>query len=390
MAWFPVLPAERAAPVRPGPLPEGRPGPAPVQHVNVKYFRNENRPPYSRTRPGRRRGHGRQRLTQPGAAVGQPGQPGWMSRPRPAAEAAAASALLSAVNALPAGQVHAYPDSNAWAANGPAVAGGRSMLAGDPHLPQTIPSIWYQVALSAPGYAVSGVSVPGPARRPPRPQPAHRLVPHRHPEPGHAVLHRADQQVPARAVLLGRRVAADAPGALHDRGPGRRRAAADGGPDRARPGHDPGRADHLGGLDGQCPLTRPGRPAGHQYRARLGPVPRGAGGLAGALAELRVRRRPGPHRRDLGRVLPGGPPRPALAADAGHRRGRRGRGYPVRGGPAGLRPAGARAGHGQPAPGRRRRTRTTSGPPPTSSTRATGPARSTRRCRLAGGWAATG
>ena len=35
------------------------------------------------------------------------------------------------------------------------------MLAGDPHLPQTIPSIWYQVALSAPGYAVSGVSVPG-------------------------------------------------------------------------------------------------------------------------------------------------------------------------------------------------------------------------------------
>ncbi len=65
------------------------------------------------------------------------------------------------MNALPAGQVHAYPDSNAWAANGPAVAGGRSMLAGDPHLPQTIPSIWYQVALSAPGYAVSGVSVPG-------------------------------------------------------------------------------------------------------------------------------------------------------------------------------------------------------------------------------------
>ena len=73
----------------------------------------------------------------------------------------AASALLAQVNALPAGQVHAYPDSNAWAANGPAVAGGRSMLAGDPHLPQTIPSIWYQVALSAPGYTVSGVSVPG-------------------------------------------------------------------------------------------------------------------------------------------------------------------------------------------------------------------------------------
>ena len=56
------------------------------------------------------------------------------------------------MNGLPAGQIHTYPDSNAWAANGPAVAGGRSMLAGDPHLPQTIPSVWYQVALSAPGY----------------------------------------------------------------------------------------------------------------------------------------------------------------------------------------------------------------------------------------------
>jgi penicillin amidase len=35
------------------------------------------------------------------------------------------------------------------------------MLAGDPHLPQTVPSIWYQVALSAPGLSVTGVSVPG-------------------------------------------------------------------------------------------------------------------------------------------------------------------------------------------------------------------------------------
>ncbi len=84
-----------------------------------------------------------------------------------AAGATAASALLAQVTqlaqvkGLPVRPVHTYPDSNAWAANGPAVAGGRSMLAGDPHLPQTIPSIWYQVALSAPGYQVSGVSVPG-------------------------------------------------------------------------------------------------------------------------------------------------------------------------------------------------------------------------------------
>ncbi len=73
----------------------------------------------------------------------------------------AARAVLAEVAALPAGQVHTYPDSNAWAVNGPKVTGSSAMLGGDPHLPQTLPSVWYQVALSAPGLAVSGVSVPG-------------------------------------------------------------------------------------------------------------------------------------------------------------------------------------------------------------------------------------
>jgi len=75
--------------------------------------------------------------------------------------AQAAAALLAEVGRLPAGQIHQYPDSNAWAANGPAVSGGGSMLAGDPHLPLTLPSVWYQVALDAPGLTVSGVSLPG-------------------------------------------------------------------------------------------------------------------------------------------------------------------------------------------------------------------------------------
>jgi len=52
---------------------------------------------------------------------------------------------------------HIYPDSNAWAAT----TGTTAELAGDPHLPQTLPSVWYQVAIAAPGYDVTGVSVPG-------------------------------------------------------------------------------------------------------------------------------------------------------------------------------------------------------------------------------------
>jgi penicillin G amidase len=75
--------------------------------------------------------------------------------------ATAAAAMLAQANALPPGLIHEFPDSNAWAANGPKVSGAKSMLAGDPHLPQTVPSIWYQVALSAPGLSVTGVSVPG-------------------------------------------------------------------------------------------------------------------------------------------------------------------------------------------------------------------------------------
>ena len=75
--------------------------------------------------------------------------------------AAAAASLLAQLSQLPANQIHQYPDSNAWAANGPAVQGGGALLGGDPHLPQTEPSVWYEVALSAPGYQVSGVGVPG-------------------------------------------------------------------------------------------------------------------------------------------------------------------------------------------------------------------------------------
>ena len=77
------------------------------------------------------------------------------------AQAQAAGTLLTELSQLPVRHLHQYPDSNAWAANGPAVHGGGALLAGDPHLPQTLPSIWYEVAMSAPGLDVAGVSVPG-------------------------------------------------------------------------------------------------------------------------------------------------------------------------------------------------------------------------------------
>jgi penicillin amidase len=94
-------------------------------------------------------------------AVASGGRPGTARLDNSDAVAEAAGQLLAEVGQLPAGQVHQYPDSNAWAVNGPAVTGGGALLGGDPHLPQTLPSVWYEVALSAPGYQVAGATVPG-------------------------------------------------------------------------------------------------------------------------------------------------------------------------------------------------------------------------------------
>ncbi|RPI18144.1 MAG: penicillin acylase family protein [Acidobacteriales bacterium] len=53
------------------------------------------------------------------------------------------------------------PGSNAWAVSGALTASRRPLLAGDPHLEFSLPSIWHMVHLRAPKLNVSGVSVPG-------------------------------------------------------------------------------------------------------------------------------------------------------------------------------------------------------------------------------------
>jgi len=51
--------------------------------------------------------------------------------------------------------------SNAWAVSGAHTATGKPLLASDPHLEFSFPSVWYQVHLQAPGLNVTGVSLPG-------------------------------------------------------------------------------------------------------------------------------------------------------------------------------------------------------------------------------------
>lgn len=84
-------------------------------------------------------------------------------------DAVASDAGLSATpgNALPPAQPdlpHDYRPangSNNWAISGDKSLTGRPILAGDPHLNLTLPSIWYEMQLHTPDGSVRGVSLPG-------------------------------------------------------------------------------------------------------------------------------------------------------------------------------------------------------------------------------------
>ncbi len=51
--------------------------------------------------------------------------------------------------------------SNAWVVNGSKSVSGKPILANDPHLAMPAPSRWYEIHMNAPGWNVSGVTLPG-------------------------------------------------------------------------------------------------------------------------------------------------------------------------------------------------------------------------------------
>ncbi|HET7604295.1 MAG TPA: penicillin acylase family protein [Gemmatimonadales bacterium] len=51
--------------------------------------------------------------------------------------------------------------SNSWVISGSRTASGFPLLANDPHLPLSVPSIWYLAVLHAPGIDAEGVTIPG-------------------------------------------------------------------------------------------------------------------------------------------------------------------------------------------------------------------------------------
>jgi penicillin G amidase len=74
------------------------------------------------------------------------------------------SATLSYVPPTPLFADSVFPTggaSNAWAVSGERSVTGAPLLASDPHLGYTNPSIWCEASLEAPGLRVSGVTMPG-------------------------------------------------------------------------------------------------------------------------------------------------------------------------------------------------------------------------------------
>ena len=77
------------------------------------------------------------------------------------ATAQSAAALYQRLSALPDGLISHGGASNNWAVGGAKSASGGALLAGDPHLHLTLPSIWFQLTQDSPSYHSSGVSIPG-------------------------------------------------------------------------------------------------------------------------------------------------------------------------------------------------------------------------------------
>jgi penicillin amidase len=77
------------------------------------------------------------------------------------AEADTATALHQRLASLPPGLVSKGGFSNNWAVAPTKSTSGGALLAGDPHLHLTLPSIWFQLTQDSPNVHVSGVSIPG-------------------------------------------------------------------------------------------------------------------------------------------------------------------------------------------------------------------------------------
>ncbi|MDD5544422.1 MAG: penicillin acylase family protein [Acidobacteriia bacterium] len=80
----------------------------------------------------------------------------WLSTPEKSL-----GAVLAYLDSLNASNRESIVGSNNWVVDGKHSVNGKPLLANDPHLAYSVPSIWYQIHLHAPGLNVIGVSLAG-------------------------------------------------------------------------------------------------------------------------------------------------------------------------------------------------------------------------------------
>jgi penicillin amidase len=107
---------------------------------------------------------GRREDSEPfGSAQGPEGLEGRQSNRRPPLQPPHAEGLewAFAELGLATQEFQADLGSNNWVVSGAHTQSGKPLLANDPHLAHSIPSVWYMAHLTAPGLDVTGVSLPG-------------------------------------------------------------------------------------------------------------------------------------------------------------------------------------------------------------------------------------
>ncbi|MGN6790970.1 MAG: penicillin acylase family protein [Streptosporangiaceae bacterium] len=168
MRWFPVQPAGQQHPFDPGPYRAAR-GLTPIAAVSLSALRRGSGGAARASASSARMSGGQVSAGRVSAARVSAGRvsAGRVSRgavpvSRPSvAVVRSAAAALALTRHTPVGQA-AFPlVGSAWAVNGPKVRGGGSMLAGTAALPGLLSPRWFQAAITAPGYEVTGVSLPG-------------------------------------------------------------------------------------------------------------------------------------------------------------------------------------------------------------------------------------
>lgn len=129
MSWFPVLPKDKQAPYDVGPYLKESPSPIESQ-LSIQ-------------------------VASANSITNSPAQQ------VSSAESKAVSSLVKTISELPSTAIHHGSNSNNWAVDGTKTASKQAMLAGDPHLDQTLPAIWYQVSASSPSHQFQGATIPG-------------------------------------------------------------------------------------------------------------------------------------------------------------------------------------------------------------------------------------